>query len=241
MIERFLTFKDLSIDSSEYFRQMGFGESRPDETTCSLTKHLEKEIESFLRPAFSFFVTDGSLELNNYTLSAGGREMRIGKTIALQLRKSQRFSFFTATAGKEFEEFQHRIAEEGDILKIFVADSIGSVIAEAVADRMELELENLISSYSLRHTNRFSPGYCGWDVSSQHDLFSLFPVEKPCGITLSESALMNPIKSVSGVIGIGKDVRKLDYSCGICENKNCFRRMKNPHLSTTSQLLNSTT
>ncbi|MCK7538940.1 MAG: hypothetical protein MZV63_52410 [Marinilabiliales bacterium] len=46
-------------------------------------------------------------------------------------------------------------------------------------------------------TNRFSPGYCGWDVAEQHKLFSFFK-DNFCGITLTESALMNPVKSVSG-------------------------------------------
>ena len=42
------------------------------------------------------------------------------------------------------------------------------------------------------HTNRFSPGYCGWHVNEQKLLFSLLP-DNVCGITLNSSALMYPI------------------------------------------------
>jgi hypothetical protein len=78
----------------------------------------------------------------------------------------------------------------------------------------------------MKITNRYSPGYCGWDVSDQHKLFSLLP-NNFCGIKLTENALMIPIKSVSAVIGIGKNVERKDYQCSICEIEFCYKRGKN--------------
>ena len=49
---------------------------------------------------------------------------------------------------------------------------------------------------------RYSPGYCGWHVSGQINLFNTLTPEK-IGITLGESCLMNPLKSVSGVLVAG--------------------------------------
>ncbi|MCI5917442.1 MAG: methionine synthase, partial [Bacteroidales bacterium] len=43
---------------------------------------------------------------------------------------------------------------------------------------------------------------------------------------LTPSSLMVPIKSVSGVVGLGRDVRKLEYSCGLCNFKDCYKRRK---------------
>ncbi|MEO5098808.1 methionine synthase, partial [Bacteroides thetaiotaomicron] len=37
---------------------------------------------------------------------------------------------------------------------------------------------------------------------------------------------MVPIKSVSGVIGTGTNVRKLEYTCGLCTYENCYRKRK---------------
>lgn len=126
----------------------------------------------------------------------------------------------------EFERLQESLKEEGDMVKVFIADAVGSVIAEKAADRMEESLEELLAPYAWSHTNRFSPGYCGWHVSEQRDLFSLFPVEKPCGVSLTSSSLMVPIKSVSGVIGLGENVRKIEYTCGLCDFKQCYKRRK---------------
>ena len=140
------------------------------------------------------------------------------------LRGSEAFAFFTATAGVEFEEFQHLLQQEDDMVKIYIADSLGSIIAEKAADCMEEELAVFIEKRGWKHTNRYSPGYCGWHVSEQQKLFSLFPVASPCGIQLTDSSLMIPIKSVSGIIGVGSHVRKLEYTCGLCTFENCFRR-----------------
>ena len=75
----------------------------------------------------------------------------------------------------------------------------------------------------LKITNRYSPGYCGWDTREQHKLFSLLP-ENSCGIRLTESALMLPIKSVSGFIGVGANVRFNPYTCKMCDAEFCVYR-----------------
>lgn len=37
---------------------------------------------------------------------------------------------------------------------------------------------------------------------------------------------MIPIKSVSGIIGTGSAVHKVDYTCGLCTYDACYRRKK---------------
>ena len=106
---------------------------------------------------------------------------------------------------------------------VFIADALGSVIAEHCADQMEICLQESIDKLGWRHTNRFSPGYCGWHVSQQQLLFPLFG-GNTCGVCLTESSLMVPIKSVSGIIGLGEKVRKLNYTCGLCDFKQCYKR-----------------
>lgn len=224
MIKKELTAEELGITPADIFEQMGYGNAIPDEMTAEETMSMLGRIASFLRARFCFFITDGTLDADSKTLSAMGHDFSIGRIIARQLRGSQRYVFFVATAGKEFEEFQHALQAEGNMVKVFIADAIGSVIAEKTADRMEEELQRLLGATGWHHTNRFSPGYCGWLVSEQQRLFPLFPEQPPCGVTLTESSLMTPIKSVSGVIGLGPDVRKLDYSCGLCDFKQCYKR-----------------
>ena len=52
---------------------------------------------------------------------------------------------------------------------------------------------------------RFSPGYGGLDISSQADFFKLLPMTKQMGVSLSESFLMTPTKTVTAFIGVTKE------------------------------------
>ncbi len=142
-----------------------------------------------------------------------------------QIKKAGGAALFICTAGAEIGLRSRASMKEGDLLRGYVYDVIGSEVVENAADRMQEELRLEVAADGLKITNRFSPGYCGWDVAEQHKLFSFFP-ENYCGITLTESALMNPVKSVSGLIGIGREVRYAPYQCHLCDDKNCIYRGK---------------
>ena len=150
----------------------------------------------------------------------GETSLSVGATIARQLGGSESFAFFVATAGMEYELVRK---QESDPVRIFVADALGSVMVERCADLMEKALQESIDKLGWQHTNRFSPGYCGWDVADQRLLFPLLG-NTPCGVVLTEGQMMVPVKSVSGVIGVGRNVKKHPYPCVFCNNKNCFKR-----------------
>ena len=116
--------------------------------------------------------------------------------------------------------------KEGDLLRGYVYDVTGSEIVEGAADKMQDYLEKTMLASGNRITNRFSPGYCDWDVVEQQKLFRLMP-DNFCGISLSESSLMYPFKSVSGFIGAGKNVKRLPYTCHLCDMEDCIYRRKN--------------
>ncbi|MDX9810974.1 MAG: vitamin B12 dependent-methionine synthase activation domain-containing protein [Bacteroidales bacterium] len=159
------------------------------------------------------------------SLLIGSVRFHIGRIIFSHLRKAEAVALFLCTAGDEIGGRIRKYMSGVDLLKGYVYDVAGSEIVEAAADLIQEKLRISMKEKGLAITNRFSPGYCGWDVSEQHKLFSLHP-ENFCGITLTDSALMQPVKSVSGIIGIGKGVKFNPYSCSICDSQNCIYRNK---------------
>lgn len=226
MYQSTLHYDQLGIGLSEIYQQMGYGDQLPGDDVQAEVKALVQQIRLFLRARFCFFISKGTHTLSSHTLQLMGKDFSIGRIIGNQLRGAGAYALFVATAGSEYENFQHRLKQQGDMVKVFIADAIGSVIAEKAADCMEERLQQEISPYGWRHTNRFSPGYCGWDVSQQQLLFPLFGTPTPCGVSLTPSSLMQPVKSVSGIIGVGPQVRKLEYTCGLCNFKDCYKRKK---------------
>lgn len=215
MTQKTLTYDDLRLALADVYEQMGYRDVLPDEATQRETQSVIDEVRPWLRPRFCYLVLSEQPAFD------------MGKIILRQLRGSQAYALFICTSGTEFEAYQQRLKEQGDIVRIFIADALGSVIAEKTADLMELHLQESIGKLGWQHTNRFSPGYCGWHVSQQQLLFPLFNGQT-CGVVLTDSSLMMPIKSVSGIIGIGEKVRKLDYTCGLCDYKQCYKRRLKP-------------
>ena len=213
MTEKTLSFEELGITAADVYEQMGYHDAQPDKATQQETAMILKEVSQWLRPRFSYFVVNKQ------------PDFEMGNIILRQLRGSEAFALFICTSGLEFETYQHRLKEQGDMVRVFIADALGSVIAEKCADQMEKALQESIDKLGWMHTNRFSPGYCGWHVSQQQLLFPLFQGHT-CGVKLTDSSLMIPIKSVSGIIGLGEKVRKLEYTCGLCDFKQCYKRKK---------------
>ena len=217
MFEKQLSLENLHLSPVEVYRQMGYGEKAPDERTAAEVRRLLASVAQIAVPRYCYMVKEGRLE--NDLLQMCGQEFHLGPVIARQLDGATHFAVFVATAGVEFEEWRKR----DDLLESFIADAIGSVVAERSADEMEKALQASIEKLGWKRTNRFSPGYCEWATDEQRLLVPLLGEPNPCGVWLTESALMWPVKSVSGIIGLGENVIYRDYSCQRCQLTHCFR------------------
>ena len=67
---------------------------------------------------------------------------------------------------------------------------------------------------------RFSAGYGDLDVSFQKEIFGVLDCHKKIGLTLNDSMLMSPTKSVTAIVGIGPE-RKHQSKCENCNVKDC--------------------
>lgn len=219
-------FRDLKLTVDQIERLMGYPEGESHETFAGIIDRLLREAEEICELKAEYRICkkivfhdgDKSIELNNMIFS-------IGKIIYGQIKRSDSLALFACTAGEEIGRRSRKNMKKGDLLEGYIFDVIGSEAVEAVADLMQNDLEADLALSGRKMTNRFSPGYCGWNVSEQHKLFGLIP-ENYCGIRLTESALMDPIKSVSGIIGIGENVKRVPYTCNLCDMKDCMYRRK---------------
>lgn len=173
------------------------------------------------------YVIQSDIDINRSEriLQINGTEFDVKRIISNQLRKMDNVALFVCTAGAGIGNYSKELMHEGDFVKGYIADVVGSEIVESAMDKIQEDLERKMEKRDWHITDRYSPGYCGWSVGEQHKLFSFFP-DNFCGITLTDSSLMQPIKSVSGVIGIGPNVRRKGYVCQQCDMVNCIYREK---------------
>jgi hypothetical protein len=221
-------FKDLKITVSQIENVLGYTEGDDRTFVMDLIDELLIESQKIcsIKAQYSVF-NDVSFDKNSGSVNIEGISFEIKKIVFGQIKKSDSAALFLCTAGDEIGIRSRKAMQDRDFLKGYIYDVIGSEVVESAADLMQDKLEQAAASEGLKITNRYSPGYCGWDVAEQRKLFTLAPGDF-CGISLTESALMYPVKSVSGIIGIGKNVNFNPYTCNMCNMKNCtFSRIKN--------------
>ena len=219
-----LEFRQLGITLIQVQNDMGYREEAPDASVLDLIADVLKDCETLnnIKAEYRIF---GNIEFDKELkkVSIEWVDFEINKTVFSQLRKSESIAVFLSTAGEETAIRGREATAEGDLLRGFVYDVVGSEIVEAAAELMQNDLDNRMAPDGLVTTNRFNPGYCGWNVTEQHKLFRLM-ADNYCGIRLTESALMDPVKSGSGFIGIGKNVKRVPFTCSFCEMTDCFYR-----------------
>jgi hypothetical protein len=145
--------------------------------------------------------------------------------------KSNHLALFLITIGEAVCEEISRLFAIHDYAIGSMLDTAASEGAEMAAQfvegyfRRDLTVTRKFNSHDA--VLRFSPGYCGWHISGQGKLFEYLKPED-IGVSLNESFLMQPLKSISGVIICGEkdifDFRDDFIFCSDCTTHECRER-----------------
>jgi len=137
--------------------------------------------------------------------------------------RAERLALFAVTLGKRVvDEIRDRF-RSNELALGAMLDSAASVAADKLATAMTARLgaESAVLNYS--------PGYCGWHISGQRKLFEYLRPER-IGIVLRDSFLMDPLKSVSGVMIAGPpEIHRFPASysfCDECKTRSCRARIR---------------
>lgn len=145
--------------------------------------------------------------------------------IAGFLRPATRVAAFIVTVGDALERLADQRMRRGDRLEGYILNSIGSAAADAAVDALAdlIYFEDASPEEAL--TPPFSPGYCGLSLDEQISLFAMVDA-RPIGVKLLPNMIMQPVKSVSGLIGIGDSNRIEAHGvpCQWCDLTTCHMR-----------------
>ncbi len=218
------SYDDVMVSQNELIHSVGYSD---ENFPHHLSEFVDRSLEvtrDHAHPRGGFvLLADKKISVRPDHLYIDGVCFKSGRIITRHFRNVEFFAVLLATIGSESENISKQAMSENDLLAGYFVDAASTCVVENTADAVERELQSTIEAEGLRATNRYSPGYCGWNVEDQHKLFSFFPTEF-CGVVLNESAMMIPMKSVSALIGIGEKVQKEEYECEICDAEFCYRR-----------------
>lgn len=111
-----------------------------------------------------------------------------------------------------------------------VMQAVGAERIESLCDAFERDIRDQAAERGLRLRPRFSPGYGDLPLSAQRQIFAALDCARLIGISLNESLLMSPSKSVTAIIGLSEDG---EACCGTgcigCDMTDCgYRRQAKP-------------
>ena len=222
MIKTFtFTYGSLHITFSEIAELLGFEEETVPEPFFEIIESVLDEAHLFCNIKGGFRVSD-SIEVDKIKgiIRIENQIFTTGKIVASRLKDSREIAVIVGTAGNKILEKARELESKGDPLQDYVFDTVGSVVAARAMEKVCDEIRAYAIDKNFTISDHFSPGYCDWSVADQQKLFALVP-QNFYGVTLSETSLMNPVKSVSGIVGIGLGLTELGYQCSWCTDINC--------------------
>jgi len=212
----------IDIDRQQVLSHFGYGDDyQPSARITSLVNDYIENYHDLIASSYSYEIKD--------IVSVQGQHVTIGDSITFEseviarlLERCEKIAVFALTIGNHLEEMVAYLAENGLVLQATVLDAIGSGAASKLADYVGDRIRRIANAEGLTTSRRFSPGYCDWEVSQQKMVFLALNGDS-AGIRLTESLLMIPRKSVSGIIGIGLANNNIEsYNpCHTCKEKDC--------------------
>ncbi len=219
-----VNFIQLQIELAEVAKYIGYADAEIPSPIDEVILHALLEAEKLCHLQGGLVIQDNIMLANERkSIQIKDFEFRIKGRIFKELMGTEKLALFLCTAGSDISTLSKKLMKEKEMLDGYIYDVIGSLAVEKAMDIIQHQFAEKMAGEGYNITNRYSPGYCGWQTEEQFKLFQLLP-DNFCNVRLTDSALMNPIKSISGIIGIGKNVHYNEYNCDLCDAVNCIYR-----------------
>lgn len=168
---------------------LGYGGSEPDEKTKSLIEKIKNRAVSSLKPK----AVHGTFRTSELNFS--------GSDMKEHLNGASECILFAATLGAESERLS-AMYQKTDMEEAVIFDCVCDAYIEAFSDDY---CDALLKDYRQRGlylNTRYSPGYGDFGIEHQQQFISLLNCERTIGLTVNESSVLLPRKSITGVMGI---------------------------------------
>ena len=211
------------VDPREAARYLGYHGTQPDEAIEALIEECIAEVKEAAVPKsvherFPLDFNDGD------AFRIASLHLR-SKSLQRNLAGCSEVFLFAATLGIAVDTLIKRAALM-DSAKGAVIQAAAAAVIEAYCDGENEQLRQEAAAEGLYLRPRFSPGYGDLSLSCQRDLLNLLKAQKNIGLTVTDSGLMVPIKSVTAIIGISSIPTFCHrQGCEECTKTDCmFRR-----------------
>lgn len=222
-----MAYSKKEISRKEIYRYLGYRGIEPDETVWNMVEDVLGEITDSITPKSIYRIYDCKVLENFVELydEDGTTIMHLdSKNLSFNLRNCHKVALLAATLGIEADKIVHKY-ELMDMAKASIAQAASAAVIEDYVDMVQEQIRDEASKLGLHLRPRYSPGYGDLALETQSLIFSKMEITKRLGLTLTNSLLMYPTKSVTAFIGFSEDDACQPHKCANCENVDCTYRI----------------
>lgn len=218
-VKKYTPFQVSSVDEKEVWRYAGYfkGFENIDETLRSLLIDVTEEV----LPVLTYKVCYRRFDIEWLYEQCKLPFEQKSKKLSDCLKGCNEIIIMAATVGIELDR---RITRAQRIApsRALIMQALGAERIEALCDQFLKEYEQVLAGDGLKLSKRFSPGYGDLPLETQVDVFKLLDCPRQIGVSLNNSLLMTPSKSVTAIVGIGANAENcLDKKCTMCDKLDC--------------------
>ena len=195
----------ITPDRQEILRYLGYKKNQlPDAEAESCIARCLEELGAAAEPRsvcrrFPVTRQEGSLTIAGIPFDS--------RSLEKHLASCDEAVLFAATLGMETDRLIAR-AQLRDLRDALVLQACAAAMIEEYCDEIDRQIQAEAQSRNRQTKRRFSPGYGDLDIFVQRDLCRVLDTERQIGLTLTESCMMVPVKSVTAIVGIYKEMEK---------------------------------
>ena len=217
---------DLLQSVAEPIRALEPGDESP--AAPQVQSVIERARELFIETARpkALYEAIATADFNLVYRGEGGNEENT--PLEQVLEEAVSLALFAVTLGREVSDRITELFDAGELAEGYILDQMASIAADELAgiagQRFRAALGSNDGGTAILP---YSPGYCGWNVTGQRALFAHLDPDE-LGMTLNDSCLMHPVKSVSGVLVLAP-IAAHGFSpafpcCATCTTLDCQER-----------------
>ncbi|MEM3859046.1 MAG: hypothetical protein QW478_06525, partial [Candidatus Micrarchaeaceae archaeon] len=215
-----LKYYEVYIDKNLVLKYLGYKDKIPPKGISDEVGQCVDESYEFINPIICFdqfqFRLDGGILLPDGSIIEDGH-------IIESLRRANYIVMAVLTLGNKIDVKISDLFDRNDYMEGMIYDVIGNVALEYLGKIFWQDLLEGAKKQSMGITQSLSPGSGGWkDIADQRMIFNNLDTSS-IGVELTDTFMMKPMKSLSVIYGIGRDVKTsaMDHDCAECPLVDC--------------------
>lgn len=202
----------MELNIEEALRYLGVSPPIPEDLRRE-AEGIAHGLTAALRPRYLYRVFPLIHQAEGPVLQGAGVTLT-GRSAEKMLADCHQAAVLACTLGSPFDALL-RTEQARDMAKAVLLDACGSAWVEAGCDEAAREISDRLPGRYL--TDRFSPGYGDLPLELQSGLCAALDTPRRLGVTVTESFLLNPVKTVTAVIGLSdRPQRARIRGCAYC-------------------------